>query len=38
MEIIYDIFDFVSEIFEEVIEFITDDLLDPIIDFIGSLF
>ena len=38
MEFIYDIIDFFGEIFEEVIEFIADDLLEPIIDFITGLF
>lgn len=38
MEFIYDIIDFVGEIFEEVIDFIADDLLEPIIDFITGLF
>lgn len=38
MELIYDNIDFLGEIFEEVIEFIADDLLEPIIDFITGLF
>ena len=38
MEIIYDIIDFFSEIIEEVVEFIADDLLEPIIDFITGIF
>ena len=38
MEFIYDIFDFFSEIIEEVVEFVADDLLEPIIDFIMNLF